>query len=571
MLRQQLEADLKQAVESLGFPSTDIVLSIPQNTSFGDYTSNIALQLAKLKEGEGKQSPQEIAKKIVARVKSPDKVEARRRRQESSKSYLEKVEVVDPGFLNFFIKPEFLTKDVEEILQQGDNFGQSDLGRGEKVLVEFISANPTGPLTLANGRGGAMGDTLANVLEKNGYAVTRQYYVNDTGNQVRMLGESVLAVLGKMPAKQEHYQGEYIKELAEKFKGEINSQDGSWQDKQVLELGHKLANFLLETEIKPAVLKLGIEFDEYFSEHSLYGQNLVEKTLGDLKEKGLVYEEEGAVLFKSSQFGDEKDRVLMTSEERRGRSESTYFLADVAHHRSDFSKSYSQRINFLGADHHGYAGRIKAAMEAFGLSDRVCMVFFQFVRLFKEGKEVRMSKRAGNFVTLDELLTAVGKDVTRFFFLMYDPNTHIDFNLDLAKEQSNKNPVFYVQYAYARMSNILANSNLKTLASSSTGRSGQILKLNYQTLSSKEELNLIRHLGEFPELVQEVGKTYQVQKLTTYSMMLADFFHKFYEKNRVLGAESKELEEARLGLVQASRLVLGKTLKLMGVSAPQKM
>ncbi|MFH0936722.1 MAG: arginine--tRNA ligase [Candidatus Daviesbacteria bacterium] len=541
MIKQKLEENLKRVIERLGYPTTDIILSISRNSEFGDYSSNIALQLAKLKSEVSEQTPAEIANEILEELKSLD----------FTRDNLSEIKIAGQGFLNFFIKKEFWQEDLKEILKEGKDFGKNDVGSGKKIQVEFISANPTGPLTLANGRGGAVGDTLANVLSWSNYLVNRQFYVNNTGNQIRMLGESVLSALGKFPSKEEHYKGEYIKELAEIFKKD--------QDLDPLELGEKVAQYLLEHEIKPAIERLGVNFNEFYSEKSVYERDLIKKTAELLKEKGLVYEKEGALWFKASEFGDEKDRVLITSEEARGRIEPTYFLADVAHHLDDLEKGYVKRINLLGADHHGYGERIKGVMEALGFEKRVEIIFFQFVRLFKGGKEVRMSKRAGNFVTLDELLEAVGKDVARFFFLMYSPDSHIDFNLDLAKEKSEKNPVYYVQYAHARMANILKKAENESKL------------VNNELLTEKAETNLIRHLISLPDLVREISDSYQVQHLTTYAITLADLFHRFYEQCPVLGAESEKLKEARLALVFAGKIVLGNVLKLLEIEAPERM
>lgn len=549
MVKQQLLEDLKKAVESLGFPTTDIVLSIPSNTAFGDYSSNIALQQANQLKALSYQSPLEFANKILSNL--------------SGLSYLKKVEVKGPGFLNFFIKDEVLVEDLEEILKIGENFGKNNLGKREKVQVEFISANPTGPLTLANGRGGALGDTLSNVLEYSGFKVDREYYVNDTGNQVRLLGESVLSTAGFLPSKDEYYKGEYIKDLAEKFKGELNPQEDP------LELGHKLADYLLNEEIKPAIERLGVKFDDFYSERSVYEKNLIQKVVQILKDKKMAYESEGALWFKSIEFGDEKDRVLQTSAGSRGREEPTYFLADIAHHFDDLSKRYKKRINILGADHHGYGERIKGAVKALGFDDIVKIIFIQFVRLFREGKEVRMSKRAGTYVTLDELLEAVGKDVVRFFFLMYAPDSHIDFDLDLARERSNKNPVYYVQYAHTRMVNILKKAEGKTEKPVVTG--SQALLGSLGVLTQPTELALIKHLSLLPEIIEGIAQDYQVQKLAFYTLKLADLFHHFYESSRVLEAQTEELKKARLALVKATKLVLGNTLKLMGIEAVERM
>ncbi|MDO8498947.1 MAG: arginine--tRNA ligase [bacterium] len=543
MVKQQLEQDLKKAVESLGFKSSDIVCSIPQNETFGDYTSNIALQLSKQKSGEGKQNPLEIANKILSKL--------------GDLIYLSKTEIAAPGFINFFIKPEALTEQVKEISETGKDFGKNEIGQGKKYQVEFVSANPTGPLTLANGRGGALGDTLANILAYSGFDVEREYYVNDTGNQVRLLGESVLARAGKIEPKPEHYQGIYIKELAEKFRDKLNLEP--------LELGHLLADYLMEAEIKPTLLRFGIKHDEYYSERSLHQKSLVTKTAELLKEKGLAYEKDGALWLRSSDFGDEKDRVLITSEKERGKAEPTYFLADIAYHLEVFQEGFEKKINLWGADHHGYEKRVEAALEALGYGGRLKVIFMQMVKLFREGKEVRMSKRAGTFVTLDELLEQVDRNVARFFFLMYSPDSQINFNLDLAKERSNKNPVFYVQYAHARTANILAK------AADSQTSPGKANGVDYGVLKSKEELGLIKALTAFPDLVKEVGENYQVQKLPAYAISLADLFHNFYEKCQVLNAETPELRTARLSLIKAVKIVLGNVLGLMGIEAPERM
>lgn len=541
MLKHQLLGDLKKAVEGLGFSGVDPLLSIPENEAFGDYSTNIALQLSNQLSAISYQSSDEIANKILSNL--------------SGLSYLEKVEIVNPGFINFFIKPEETVIQLSEILKAGKDFGKYNLGEGKKVQVEFVSANPTGPLTLANGRGGAIGDTLANVLTFSGYEVEREYYVNDTGNQIRLLGESVLAAAGKIDFREEHYKGEYVKDLAEKFKDNLDLDSQS--------LGHLLADYLLESEIKPAIKRLGIKFDEFYSERSLHERGLVEKAAQLLKEKGVAYESDGALWFASTKYGDEKDRVLMTSEKERGKQEPTYFLADIAYHLQVFEAAFTKKINLWGADHHGYEKRVDSALEALGYKGRLNVIFMQMVKLFKDGKEVRMSKRAGTFVTLDELLEQISADAARFFFLMYSPESHIDFNLDLAKEQSNKNPVFYVQYAHARMSNILKGAE--------QGHSTEYAKVSLVTLVHPAELSLIRHLVQFPDLVEVISRDYQVHKLTFYSTKLADLFHKFYESCRVLNAETEDLKEARLALVQAAKITLGNTLGLLGIDSPERM
>jgi arginyl-tRNA synthetase len=547
MVKQKIKQFLRQSVLEMGFNGDDVVLSIPQNPEFGDYSSNIALQIAKSKSIKIKQSPVEIAKELAVSIKQ----------QVLSEGWLERIEVAGAGFINFYIKPDILAQDLAGILENGSDYGKNNLGGAKKIQVEFISANPTGPLTLANGRGGALGDALANVLIHSGYSVEREFYVNDTGNQVRLLGASIKAALGLIEPAENHYQGEYVKDLAQ----ELVSSGSKAADLDDLELGHQAADHLMAKYIKPAIERLGIQFDEYYSERSLHQDKKLEKTLDLLKENNLSYEQDGALWFKSSQFGDEKDRVLITSESETGQKRPTYYLTDIAYHIEVYSEGFHKKINLWGADHHSYAVRFKAVMEALGYKDRLEILMMQLVKLFKEGKEVRMSKRAGNFVTLDELLDSVSKDVARFFFLMYAPNSHINFNLDLATETSQKNPVYFVQYAHARMSGILEKAGSGKVEAESE------LKL----LVNPHETALIKHLLEFPDLVEEIAKSYQVHYLSEYAISLADLFHKFYEACPVMNAEGEGLKQARLKLVEASRVVLANVLGLMGVGAPNKM
>ena len=545
MVKQKIETALKQAVAEMGYHLDDIVCDISQNPSFGDYTSNIPLQLAKSKTVENKQSPLMIAKELGVRVKGA----------ESSGEWLNKVEVAGAGFLNFFIKPEILAQDLAEILKKGSQFGKNNLGVDKKVQVEFISANPTGPLTLANGRGGALGDALANILIYSGYSVEREFYVNDTGNQVRLLGASVKAAAGVIEPAENHYQGGYIKDLIGPFQDKLDLAD--------LELGYLVADYLLERQMKPAIERLGVHFDEFYSERSLHNNNKLDQVLNLLREKQLLYEKDGATWFKSTQFADDKDRVLVTSEVETGQKRPTYYLTDIAYHIEVFSEGVNKKINLWGADHHSYAIRFKGVMEALGYKDRLDVILMQMVKLYKEGKEVKMSKRAGNFVTLDELLDQVSQDVARFFFLMYAPNSHINFNLDLAQEASQKNPVYFVQYAHARMSGILE----KGVGIQSMGYSAERLGL----LVDPYETALIKHLLGFPGLVESIAKSYKVHSLTEYCIALADLFHKFYEYCPVLNAQNEELKASRSSLVQAAQTVLANALGLMGISAPHKM
>ena len=463
-------------------------IEIPKDKSLGDYSTNIALILAK----QEKRSPMEIAKEIESRIKNQEL------------GMFEKIEVVKPGFINFFLSKEYLIKHLNDKVK--------NIGKGLKINVEFISANPTGPLTLGNGRGGFGGDILANILRKAGFDVVKEFYINDRGGQIEKLKKGL-------------------------YKGE---------KREALEIQKENQKLITE--------KLKINFDVWFSEKSLYKKKEVAKVLDYLKKKNLVYKKEGALWFKSTNFGDDKDRVLI-----KENGEETYFLSDIAYLKNKFSRGFKKLIIFLGADHAGYVARMKAAVEALGYKkEQLDFIIMQLVRLMEKGQEVKMSKRAGVFIELKELINEVGLDVARFFFLARAANSHLVFNLELAKKKSQENPVYYVQYAYARINSILAKSNPPA--------GGQNLKL----LDSSEELNLIKQLIRFPEVVEDTAKDYQIQRLPQYSIDLAESFHRFYEKCQVI-SDNKETTRARLALLLATKIVFENTFNLMGISAPEKM
>ncbi|KKR87103.1 arginine--tRNA ligase [Candidatus Daviesbacteria bacterium RIFOXYD1_FULL_41_10] len=539
MVKQQLLEDLKWAVEDLGFSGDDIVISSPQNPSFGDYTANIALQLAKQKLKNCKQTPMEIANEIVSDLRTL--------------SYLSDIEIKEPGFINFFIKPEFLTKDLEEILEKGKDFGRSESGKGKKASVEFVSANPTGPMHFGNARGGPIGDTLASVLEFCGYEVMRDYYHNDIGSQVDKLGESIVNVAQGQKLEDQEYKGEYVKELAK----EIKTDDPKQASKQALEI-------LLKENLDVAK-EMGIKFDRVSYESEFLGSSQTKKALMVLEEKDVLKKQEGAVWFApGDEFLKDRESVVIKSD-----GNYTYFTNDIAYHNLKFSQGTDLVVDILGANHHGHVPRLKAAVSVLGFDvSNFHVVLYQWVRFKRGGEIVKMSKRAGTFITVREILEEIGKDPLKFFILMYDANSPIDFDLELAKQQSNKNPVFYVQYAFARMANILRKvKSEKCNPSTVLGARVQSCGI----LNKKEELELIKHLSYFPDLIEEVARNYQVQHLTTYAITLADLFHKFYENCRVLNAENEELKTARLSLVLASKLVLANVLGIMGIDAPERM
>jgi len=497
----------------------------PAVEKFGDYTTNIAMVLGKAL----KKNPLEIALKLstVLGQQFTDK--------------FEKIEAVAPGYINFYLSQKYLQNRVTEINEQKEKFGNSEMGKGEKIHLDFVSANPTGPVTLGNGRGGTLGDALANILEKTGHKPWREYYVNDFGNQIKVLGHSILK------DEEAQYQGEYIDELSKKVSGT-----------DPFEVGQAAASIILEEIIKPSMGKMGIVFDNYFLEKSLHDSGEVENIFKDFFAKDFFYENEGAVWFRAEKFGDEKDRVV-----KKTSGEATYFGGDIAYHKNKFERGFSRAIDVWGADHHGDVKRVMGAVEALGYGGKLAIIINQMLKVIKDGKEFRMSKRKGTYVSVDDLLEEVGKDAVRFFFLMYSPDTHMSFDLDLAKERSEKNPVFYVQYAHARICSILAKVQSSKFKVQSEG--------NLSLLAHEKELSLIKELNKFPGLVEEIAQSYEVHRLPHYAIKLADKFHSFYNDCRVIDEENPELSQARLALVSAVKIVLAETLRLIGVSAPEKM
>lgn len=491
--------------------------------------------------------------------------------QKAGGNLFEKVEVKS-RFINFWISKKALVEELSGFLKNPVPYTLYPIPL--KINLEFVSANPTGPLTMANGRGGFLGDVLANVLEAVGHKVTREYYINDAGNQVRLLGESVLAALGKAEAKEEHYKGDYVKELAKKLEKVILRQA---QEIDSEEIGRMAAAELL-SQIKKSVKNVGVKFDVWFSEYeelrsssrtnaekktrtgaeAIKQGSEVEKILKILEQKNLVEKKEGAVWLKTSDIADEKDRVLVKSD-----GLPTYFLADLAYHYDKFVKrKFDQAIDIWGADHHGYVARLKAGIKALGIDpEKLKIIITQLVRLIEDGKEVRMSKRKGEFITLDELIAEVGNDAARFFFLTHAPDTHMDFDLALAKERSMKNPVYYVQYAYVRCSSILRKVKSKRIKN---------YELGIKKLESESELNLIRELVKLPDVILQTAEDYQVSRLTRYAMELARAVHNFYEKERVID-ENGKVSEPRLALVLATREILARLFKILGIDAPEKM
>ncbi len=496
-------ASIRKELDKIIPPGTAFSVERADNPEHGDYSSNIALALGK-KENK---SPRDVAENLKAKLQN--------------KNW--EVNIAGPGFLNFWIKKETLLEAFFNSL--GNRVPK--LGKAQKINLEFVSANPTGPLTMANGRGGFYGDALANILKAAGHKVTREYFINDAGNQIKLLGESILAAEGKIPQKDEYYKGAYIKKLRGKTA--------------------KQAVIFLLKEIKKSLKKAGIKFDVWFSEAGMRKKGELKKTLELLNKKRALKEKEGALWL--------GDAVVVKSNK-----EYTYFLADLTYHYDKFIKrKFDLAINIWGADHHGYVSRMQKGIKALGVdSARLKIIIMQLVRLTSGGKEVRMSKRAGEFVTLDDLLKEVGVDAARWFFLERSPDTHMDFDLDLAKERSKKNPVYYVQYAHARASSILRKMKLSK-------------KADLALLNKPEELNLIKKILQLQEVIKDTAEDYQVHRLPRYAYELAKTFTDFYEKHHVIDLKNPALTQARMFLVSLTQKTIKTTFSLMGIAAPAKM
>ena len=492
---------------------------------FGDFSTNIALVAA----ADNATSPMMLAQKLVPELEASH--------------VFRSVSVTTPGFINFTITNEHLLATVKEIIKSPDAIGRSDLGKETRVLVEYISANPTGPLTLGNARGAFVGETVSRILELYGCTVMREYYVNDRGGQIETLGHSVLK------DKLAEYRGDYIDALALRIK-----------EKDPLVVGEKAAAIVMEEMIKPMLKKIGINFHQFFSESSLYQTGVYKKTFELLKAKGYVYEADGATWLSTTRFGDDKDRVLI-----RGIGGETYFASDIAYHSFKLQRGYHRLINIVGADHYTYTTGLTKVIEGilrphYMWGGSLDWIVTQLVRLVKNGQEIKMSKRAGTYVALDDVLDEIGPDVARFFFLNKSTDTHLDFDLDLAKANSNQNPVFYIQYAYARISSIFRQFSKE-----------EDFEIPEKiTITHPIERQLLLRIIQFPDLVEEIAGNLEVHRLTHYATALATDLHTFYETVRVVG-EPPEVANSRLAILKATSLTIKKTLDLIGISAPSRM
>ena len=527
------------------FPDIEFQILTPPDDRMGDYSVNMAFVVAK-KKGV---SPMDAGKNLIGEF-SGDK--------DFGKKF-SKIQLVPPGYINFYLSDEYLKTSLLKIIKEGEKFGNSKSGKGTKINLEFVSANPTGPLTVGNARAASFGDTLGNILKKTGYKVTKEYYINDVGNQVNKLVESVKLRMQELKGEKvefgaDLYQGEYVKKIAKEFLNkDISEKDIAGQ-----------AVKSMTDRAKNSTKNMGVEFDEWFPESRLHQSGEVKEVLADLESKGFVIEEDGAkwlplLRMPLNKNGEEQKAVLVKSD-----GSTTYLLNDIAYTKNKFGRGFTSAINIWGADHHGDVIRLKTGVAALGFDpDRLEILLHQLVSI-KEGGEVqKMSKRAGRFVLLDELLSEVGKDAVRFFFLTRDLNTHMEFDIDLAKKQSKENPVFYIQYAYSRLNSIFSRIlNFKFSI---------LNEADLNLLKKEEELRLLKDLVKFPEVIEDVSENYQVHHLAQYALSIAGDFHKFYEKHHVIQENDAELQSARLLLANGVHTVLKICLELMGLSAPEKM
>ena len=539
-IKKYLSEIVADALAKLNVQS-NIIIEKSSNTNFGDYSTNIALSLSK----QLKNSPLKIAEDIGNLLKI-------------DKNIVTEFSVTKPGFLNFFVSNTYYQKTVNEIISSSKSYGMTEIGKNKTANVEFVSANPTGPLTVGHGRQAVLGDTIANILEWHNYEVTREYYYNDAGRQMRILGESVAAryfdLIGKKyDFPDDGYKGEYIISIANQIKDSHNEK---------LQTNSKVfrreAEKAIFKDIKKTLNSIGIKHDVFSNEQTYYDNGSINELVKELNNKNLIYNSDGAVWFKATKLGLEKDRVYYKSS-----GEATYRLPDTAYHRHKLNRGFDLVVDIFGADHADAYPDVLAALNALGIdSSPIKVLIHQFVTLLKNGEKVKMSTRQANFVTLDELINEVGGDVVRYFFIMRSMNSHLNFDLDLAADQSEKNPVYYIQYAHARISNIINNGKSKHI--DVDGNFDSSLLLN------TAEISLIKSLYEFPEIMKKTLNTLEPQSIANHLHDIASEFHKFYAKCRVI-TDDVELTKSRIHLIKSVKIVLANGLNILGIQAPEKM
>lgn len=546
-LIQHIKQAVVQAVGLEAEEVPEILLEVPKDKKHGDYSTNIAMQLARV----AKKAPRQIAESIVPELKKDNKL-------------IKEVEIAGPGFINFYLDNAYLTDLVPVILTEDDAYGKSDFGKGEKFQIEFVSANPTGDLHLGHARGAAIGDSLANIMTMAGFNVSREYYINDAGNQINNLVLSAEAryfeALGlESNFPEDGYRGADIISLGKDLAAKYGDKYVSTSEEERRSVFRVDALDFETDKLRADLEEFRVSFDEWFSETSLYEENKVLPALERLRENGYIYEQDGATWLRTTDFEDDKDRVLIKSD-----GSYTYFLPDIAYHLNKLERGFDVLIDIWGADHHGYIPRMRAAIEALGYSPNQLEVeIIQLVHLFEDGVQVKMSKRTGKSVTMRDLIEEVGLDATRYFFAMRSSDTHMNFDMSLAKSTSNDNPVYYVQYAHARISSILRAGKEQNLDVSK--------EADMSLLQTEAEYDLLKVLGEFADVVAEAAVKRAPHRIVRYLNDLAAAFHRFYNSNKVLDMDNLEVTKARLALIKTAQITLRNGLTLLGVSAPEKM
>ncbi|UTR12248.1 arginine--tRNA ligase [Evansella sp. LMS18] len=550
-LKEQLKQEIVNAVVKAGLAEREelpeAVIETPKEKEHGDYATNMAMQLARI----ARKAPRQIAEDIKEHF-------------DAEAANVTKIEIAGPGFINFFVKKDYLTDVVAAVLEKGDDYGSSDFGQDKKIQVEFVSANPTGTLHLGHARGAAVGDSLCNILEKAGYEVAREYYINDAGNQIDNLARSIDAryfqALGEdKPMPEDGYHGKDIVGFAEEIVDIYGDRFKEAEEEGRLEFFKEYGLKRELDKLKEDLADFRVNFDTWYSETSLYTSQKVETALEELKQRGETYEEGGALWFQSTKYGDDKDRVLVKSD-----GSYTYLTPDISYHKDKFARGFEELINIWGADHHGYIPRMKAAVQALGYDPEQLQVqIIQMVNLYENGEKVKMSKRTGKAVTMRDLMEEVGIDATRYFFAMRAADTHLDFDMSLAKSQSNENPVYYVQYAHARICSMLRQAEEAGFKPEKGA--------NLERLTAEKEIDLMKKVGEYPEAVNDAAKKRAPHRIANYVYELAQALHSFYNAEKVINENDDELTKARLALMEAVRRTLQNALKLVGVEAPEKM
>ena len=526
----------------------DITLEIPKIEDHGDYATNVAMVFA----GLFKEAPRKIAHRLIACFSDP-------------RNLVDRIEVAGPGFINFFLRDEAWYDVLRVIINKADKYGTSNWGYKKRVQVEFVSANPTGPLHVGHGRGAVVGDVIARALEATGHSVEREYYINDAGRQMEILGHSILLryyeLFGKnVDFPDDYYQGDYIVDIAKEVKEKRGDRYLQMEEAEAVADLAKYGGQKILDGIRCDLADFGIEYNCWFSEKSLFEKSAVNKTIEELKEKGFVYEKEGALWFRSSDFGDEKDRVIV-----RSNGAFTYFASDLAYHRDKFERGFKQVIDVWGADHHGYVPRVMAGMKALGFDEKdLQVVLVQLVSLLRSGEPVAMSTRKGEFVTLREVMDEVGKDAARYIFLTRRSDSHLDFDLELAKEKSSDNPLYYVQYAHARICSLFRVAKEEGIEIDWSE------DVDLSLLDQPQEKKMMKILAQYPSVVNNCAKFLEPHRLPYYLNDLVSVFHSYYNKNRII-SDNEPLMKARFRLVKAIQTVIKNALGILGVEAPEKM